>query len=177
MLDVFSYNGGFSVNAAAGGATSVLSLDISAAALESARENMQLNAHLPAVQQCQHEILAADAFDAMAQLAAQNRQFDMVIVDPPTFAGKQAQVAGAMKAYARLVELSLALLASGGTLVMASCSSRIPAADFFNLVHQTALAAGRPLQEIERTQHAIDHPVLETFPEGAYLKCLFSIVP
>jgi 23S rRNA (cytosine1962-C5)-methyltransferase len=80
-----------------------------------------------------------------------------------------------MAAYSRLVRLGLDVLNRNGTLVMASCSSRVAADDFFELVHGTALRVGRPLRELERTTHPLDHPV--RFPEGAYLKCLFAIAP
>ncbi|MGJ3239885.1 MAG: class I SAM-dependent rRNA methyltransferase [Anaerolineae bacterium] len=172
VLDVFSYNGGFSVNAAAGGARAVTSLDVSAQALASAQANMTLNQNLPTVAQCRHEIMVADAFEGLAQLADANTRYDLVIIDPPTFASSQDQVAGALGAYSRLVHLGLNVLVAGGTLVMASCSSRVPAEDFFALVHHSAMQAERPLQEIARTRHALDHPI--TFAEGAYLKCLFA---
>jgi len=174
VLDVFSYNGGFSVNAAAGGAISVTSLDISAPALSDAKENMQLNQSNENVANCQHDTIIADAFEGLQHLAQSGKTFDMVIVDPPTFASSQQQVEGALNAYEKLVRLALDVLEPGGIFVMASCSSRVPADDFFALVHNTAIRAGRPLNEIERTQHAIDHPI--TFAEGAYLKCLFSSV-
>lgn len=172
VLDVFSYNGGFSINSAKGGAKSVLSLDISAPALADAQANMALNEDDPAVASCQHEILIADAFDGLKNLADNRRKFEMVIVDPPTFASNQAQVEGALIAYQKLIRLALDVLAVDGILVMASCSSRVLAEDFFALVHNTAIRAGRPLHEIERTQHALDHPI--GFREGEYLKCLFA---
>jgi 23S rRNA (cytosine1962-C5)-methyltransferase len=84
-------------------------------------------------------------------------------------------VAGALRAYSQLLQLAFKLLPPGGTLVMASCSSRVNAATFFNLVHETAREVGRPLQEIERTGHPLDHPI--RFKEGAYLKCLFALTP
>lgn len=171
VLDVFSYNGGFSVYAAAGGAKSVTSLDISEPALQSARDNMALNMNNANVAQCQHETIAADAFESLAQLSEQGRKFDMVIVDPPSFANSQNQVNRALNAYSRLAELAVPLVANGGTLVMASCSSRVSADDFFKTIIQSAR---KPLHEIERTGHAIDHPI--GFPEGAYLKCLFANV-
>ena len=80
-----------------------------------------------------------------------------------------------MQAYSRLAVLALDVLEPGGILVMASCSSRVSAKSFFAAVNRAASGAGRPLDEIDRTGHAIDHPVL--FPEGAYLKCLFARVP
>ncbi|MCA9918529.1 MAG: hypothetical protein KC445_11290 [Anaerolineales bacterium] len=100
------------------------------------------------------------------------RRFEMVIIDPPAFAKRQDEVERALTAYGRLVRLGLKLLRPGGVLVMASCSSRVSAEQFFELVHKTALGVKRPLQEIERTGHALDHPL--GFPEGAYLKCLFA---
>ncbi|GAB5490935.1 MAG: 23S rRNA (cytosine(2499)-C(5))-methyltransferase [Phototrophicaceae bacterium] len=172
VLDVFSYNGGFSVNAAKGGAKSILSLDISAPALASAQANMSLNQDDDNINKCQHDILVADAFEGLKQLSFKRQKFDLVIVDPPTFASSQQQIEGAKQAYQNLVWLALDVLAPKGTLVMASCSSRIPASEFFDIVHTTAIRTGRPLKEIERSQHALDHPI--RFREGAYLKCLFA---
>jgi 23S rRNA (cytosine1962-C5)-methyltransferase len=95
-----------------------------------------------------------------------------VIVDPPAFARARAQVDRALSAYQRLTELSLSVLSPGGTLVQASCSSRIDAETFFDTVRGAARRVGRPLRELERTGHPLDHPV--RFDEGAYLKCLFA---
>lgn len=172
VLDVFSYNGGFSVNAAMGGAKHVTSVDISEPALKSAQANMARNQHHQAVANCEHAIMAKDAFEALTYLAIRKQTFDLVIVDPPTFASKQSQVDGALQAYHELVSRAVEVVKKGGTLVMASCSSRVPADTFFSVVHNAASRAGRPLSEFDRTQHALDHPV--TFPEGAYLKCLYA---
>ena len=98
-----------------------------------------------------------------------------MIVDPPALAKREDEVGGALAAYARLTRLALGVLAPGGTLVMASCSSRVSAERFYATVNGAAQQAGRPLHEIDRTGHAIDHPV--RFPEGAYLKCLFATAP
>jgi 23S rRNA (cytosine1962-C5)-methyltransferase len=98
-----------------------------------------------------------------------------VIVDPPAFARRPAQVEAALAAYRRLTRLSLAVLAPGGVLVQASCSSRVDAETFFRTVRHTAARAGRPLRAMERTGHALDHPI--SFKEGAYLKCLFAVAP
>lgn len=176
VLDVFAYNGGFSVNAAAGGAASVLSLDISQPALEDARYNMQLNADNANVAACDHEILAADAFEGLQTLAANGKQFDLVVVDPPSFAKRQNEVDGALAAYMRLTQLALDVVVPQGIVVMASCSSRVSAEAFYNAVFGAAHRAGHHLHEIQRTQHAPDHPIIDTFPEGAYLKCLYATV-
>jgi len=171
-LNVFAYTGGFSLYAARGGARRVTSLDISRPALLAAADNFALNAADTAVSAAAHELLAGDAFVELARLRDDGRQFDLVIIDPPAFAKKQAEVDRALSAYARLTQLGLAVLRPGGLLVQASCSSRVTADVFFSLVHQTAREAGRPLTEIARTGHALDHPI--RFPEAAYLKCLFA---
>ena len=93
---------------------------------------------------------------------------------PPSFASRQAQVDRALRAYAALTRLGVALLRPGGVLVQASCSSRVTADQFFDTVSRSARDAGRPLHETRRTGHAIDHPI--GFPQGAYLKALFASV-
>jgi 23S rRNA (cytosine1962-C5)-methyltransferase len=173
VLNVFAFSGGFSLYAARGGARQILSLDISRGALAAAERNFALNKGVAAVAAAKHETMAGDAFQTLAALV--NRQtFGLLIIDPPSFAKSQTEVDGALAAYRRLVELGLAVLRSPGTLVMSSCSSRVTADQFFALVNETARSAGRPLQEMTRTGHPIDHPI--TFPEGAYLKCLFARV-
>ena len=167
VLNVFAYTGGFSVYAARGGAKEVVSVDVSAPALESAVRNMAHNElTVP------HETIAEDAFDVLARMESQNRLFDVVILDPPMFAQSEKQIAAALSAYRKLTHLGLGILRKGGTLVQASCSSRVDANSFFESVHQSAKEAGRKLIEIERTGHALDHPI--RFKEGAYLKCLFA---
>lgn len=172
VLDVFAYSGGFSVYAAAGGARSVTSLDISAPALEAAAANLALNAADPHVAAAQHHLLAEDAFDGLERLRSAGQTFDMVIVDPPSFAKSAAEVERALASYARLTRLALGVLEPMGVLMMASCSSRVPAEDFFSMVLNTSSEVGRPLIEFRRTAHALDHPI--TFTEGAYLKALFA---
>ena len=174
VLDVFAYSGGFSVYAAAGGALSVTSLDASAPALEAAAANFALNQDNPQVAAAQHSIMVADAFAGLEQLAGDGQTFDMVIVDPPSFAKSASEIDGALAAYARLTRLALAVVAEGGVLVMASCSSRVKAADFFDTVTHTIRENDKMFIEMGRSGHALDHPV--TFPEGEYLKCLFASV-
>ena len=171
-LNVFAYTGGFSLYAARGGAPDVLSVDLSRPALAAAERNFILNRRLPAVAAARHATLAGNAFAVLADLRKQGRRFDLVIVDPPAFAKRASEVTGALQAYYRLTGLALGVTAPGGTVVLASCSSRVPAPVFFETVQTAAAQAGRPLHELERTGHALDHPV--AFPEGAYLKCLFA---
>ena len=175
VLNVFAYTGGFSVYAARGGAHQIVSTDTSAPALTVATRNLAHNRQLPTVASASHETVAGDAFEVLARMGKSDRRFEMVIVDPPAFASRQTQVAQALSAYQRLTRLSLGVLRPGGTLVQASCSSQVDRDLFFKTVNHAAVEAGRPLQEIERSGHALDHPI--TFREGAYLKCLFAIAP
>jgi 23S rRNA (cytosine1962-C5)-methyltransferase len=175
VLNVFSYTGGFSLAAAAGGASEVSSLDISAQALEQASRHVELNRAHPAVARVRHTPLQGDAFSGMDSLARAGERFGLVIVDPPSFAKERAQSDLALRQYGRLTRLALRLLEPGGLLVQASCSSRVPSDDFYETIQESAHTAGRPLQEWERTGHPLDHPA--PFPEGAYLKAVFAIVP
>ena len=175
VLDAFAYTCGFSVYAARGGARAVVSLDVSRPALAASARNFALNRGHPAIAAAAHELLAEDAFEALDRLGRSGRRFDLAIVDPPAFAKEGAQVQQALSAYAQLTRLGLGVLRPGGTLVQASCSSRVDADAFFAAVNRAAADVGRPLREIERTGHPLDHPV--GFPEGAYLKCLFATAP
>ena len=160
VLDVFSYAGGFSVHALVGGAQHVISLDISRPALDAAGANVALNPHTGT-----HETLAADAWAQLRAWTRAGRPFDLVIIDPPALAKRQSEVAGALRKYAELARLGAQLTARGGTLLLASCSSRVEAATFFR-IHADNLPA--PFRQTARTFHDVDHPV--EFAEGAYLK-------
>jgi 23S rRNA (cytosine1962-C5)-methyltransferase len=172
VLNVFAYTGGFSVYAARGGAKEVVSVDVSAPAIAASIRNMGHNQHIATVAAALHETIAEDAFDVLEHMASQKRLFDLVIIDPPMFAQSEKQIDGALSAYRKLTRLGLGVLRHGGTLAQASCSSRVESDSFFESIHRSAQEAGRRLTEIERTGHALDHPV--RFREGAYLKCLFA---
>lgn len=163
VLDIFAYAGGFSVHALAGGASHVTSLDISAQALAMAEANAALNLHHPP-----HSILAEDAFVALDRLAKAGQHFDLVIVDPPSFAKQASEVASALKAYRHLSRLALKVVKKGGILLLASCSARVGTDDFYSLQLDVLQASGRRFETLEKTAHDIDHPI--TFPEAAYLK-------
>jgi 23S rRNA (cytosine1962-C5)-methyltransferase len=172
VLNVFAYTGGFSVYAARSGAKQVVSVDISSPALQAAIRNFSHNEHIPAIKSATHEVIAEDAFDVLARMESQKQLFDLVIIDPPMFAQNQNQIEAGLSAYRKLTRLGLGVLRPGGILVQASCSSRIDAETFFDTIHKSARESGRKLMEIERTSHALDHPI--GFAEGAYLKCLFA---
>ncbi|MCE2472651.1 MAG: class I SAM-dependent methyltransferase [Anaerolineae bacterium] len=168
VLDVFAYSGGFTVYALAGGARSVTAIDVSEPALETLKFNVETNGF----DTDQVDVMAADAFEGMRQLIASKRKFNMVIVDPPAFANSRASMRNAVLAYRRLVEMALRLLANDGILVMASCSSRINADMFYQLVTRSASVAGYELEVLEKTSHALDHPI--AFAEAEYLKAVFA---
>lgn len=172
VLDVFSCNGGFGVHAAAGGARSVHSIDASPFAIRDAERNMALNAHLPAVAACRHETTIGEAFATLEKLNESRGRFDIVVVDPPSFAQNAPSIPKAITAYERLAQLAVPLVERGGLLVQASCSSRVDEATFVRAVHAGAARAGFDLDEVRRTGHAVDHPI--GFREGAYLKALFA---
>lgn len=174
VLNVFAYTGGFSVCAARGGARTVTSLDASAPALAAAERNFQHNDFDPAIAAARHRTVTGDAFELMEAMRDGGERFDLVILDPPSFAKSQAEVEGALHSYGRIIRLGLEVLSSPGLLVAASCSSRITADRFRGVVQETAASAGRSLDILQQTGHPLDHPI--GFPEGAYLKCVFATV-
>lgn len=166
VLDVFSYAGGFSVHALAGGAKEVVSLDISKQALALSKENAALNPHRGT-----HKTMAVDAFEGLENLRQAGKKFDVVIIDPPSFAKKDTEKERALKSYGRLAKLGVQLVAKNGILLLASCSSRVTADDFFETVLPIVQNSKRPFHITEKTFHDIDHPI--TFREGAYLKSIY----
>jgi 23S rRNA (cytosine1962-C5)-methyltransferase len=172
VLNVFSYTGGFSLYAARGGARSVTSLDLSVPALEAAQRNFAHNARHPAVAAAKHRVLAGDAFGLLPEIRDRGERFEVVIIDPPSFAKSQAEVERALGSYARIIRRGVEVLADGGLLVAASCSSRVTAEAFGHLVTEAVEKTGRSLRVLEQTGHAPDHPI--GFAEGAYLKCVFG---
>lgn len=163
VLDVFSYAGGFSVHALTNGAKEVTSVDISKQALQIAELNAGLNKFTGV-----HHTIAADAFELMSQLIEQEKRYDIVVIDPPSFAKQQSEISMAKKKYRELAVLGTRLTAKNGFLVLASCSSRITAQVFFDLTQHAIRSQNRPFKIINTTTHDIDHPV--SFAEGAYLK-------
>jgi 23S rRNA (cytosine1962-C5)-methyltransferase len=171
VLDCFSYTGGFTVNALAGGAKSVLSVDSSADALELCKENIILN-NLPAEK---HTTLEGDVFQLLRKFRDEARSFDMIILDPPKFAPTAAHAEKATRAYKDINLLAFKLLRAGGLLVTFSCSGGIDAGLFQKIVAGAALDAGVDAQIVEHLSQGADHPVSLHFPEGAYLKGLVCL--
>jgi 23S rRNA (cytosine1962-C5)-methyltransferase len=172
VLNAFSYTGGFSVYAARGGARSVCSLDASAPALMAAERNFGHNRDSAGVRAAKHGVLRGDAFELLARMRDSGERFEMVILDPPSFANTRTEVDRAIQSYERIMRLGIALLAPAGILVAASCTSRIGPDQFLGTARSAAAAEARHLQILEQTGHALDHPI--GFPEGAYLKCIVA---
>jgi 23S rRNA (cytosine1962-C5)-methyltransferase len=168
VLDCFCYSGGFSVNALAGGAKSVLSVDASADALALCRENVALNS-LPV---SRHTIQEGDVFLLLRKFRDEARSFDLIILDPPKFAPTAAQAEKAARGYKDINLLAFKLLRPGGLLVTCSCSGGVDAALFQKIVASAALDAGVDARILQHLEQAPDHPVALQFPEGAYLKGL-----
>ena len=164
VLDVFTNDGGFALNALYGGARSAILVDASKEALQRADRNAQLNKF------AEYSLVAADAFDTLDQMVESKESFDLVVLDPPSFTKSRKNLPGALKAYKRLNKLGLQLTKSGGFLATASCSHHVSEEDFLQSVHQAALSAGCELRLIHKNSQPFDHPVLLAMPETGYLK-------
>lgn len=173
VLDVFSCSGGFSVHAAGGGARSVTSVDRSDHALAQARDHMAANAALGTAG-TEHVTIAGDAFEVMASLLRGGRSYDVVVVDPPSFARSADQVPAALDAYRRLARSSAALVRPGGLHVQASCSARVDADMLAAAVDAGLADRGRGPSERWRTGQPTDHPV--GFAQGSYLAAVWSVL-
>lgn len=187
-LNVFSYSGGFSLYAARGGlagvdgvsgggptpggAVEVVSVDTAGPALRQARRHFALNQ--AELGQALHRTVEGDAFQILDGMTGEEGAFHLIILDPPSFATRKEQRDGALAAYGRLTRAALPLLAPGGTLVQASCSSRVEPEAFYRVIRRSVLESGRRLEGEARWGHALDHPI--GLPEGEYLKCLFGTV-
>ncbi|MDZ4717989.1 MAG: class I SAM-dependent methyltransferase [Roseiflexaceae bacterium] len=172
VLDCFCYSGGFSIAAAKAGATQITAVDSSESALELLHSNLGANGlHDQAV-----ETVASDVFRLLRQYRHEERQFDVIILDPPKFAHSHGQIERATRGYKDINLIALQLLRPGGVLATFSCSGLISADLFQKVVFGAALDAHRDVQVIERLSQSPDHPLLLTFPEGDYLKGLICRV-
>lgn len=171
VLNCFSYTGGFSVYAALDKAR-VVSVDISAPAVEAARQHFVLNGLDPD----QHEFHTANVFDYLEQARQEGRQFDVVVLDPPAFAKSQGARNQALSAYRRLNLLGMQVLRPGGILLSCSCSGVVGMDDLLGILAQSSQRLGRSVQLLESFTHGVDHPIHLAMPETAYLKAVFCRV-
>jgi 23S rRNA (cytosine1962-C5)-methyltransferase len=166
VLNCFAYTGGFSLYALRGNAAHVTSVDIGKGLAEATATNLRIN-QLPAEQ---HSYETEDCFSLLDNYARAGRSFQLVILDPPSFARNRNNSRAALRAYTRLNVLALRVLAEGGLLVSASCTSQIGPEQFRTMLADAAMRSERWLQIIHEAGQPIDHPVPVGFPEGRYLK-------
>ena len=171
VLNCYSYTGGFSVAALAGGAAEVTSVDSSGPALERATAHVALNGF----DATRHTAIDADVNATLRRFIEQGRRFDAIVLDPPKFAATAAQAERAARAYKDINRLAFALLEPGGLLFTFSCSGGVSADLFHKIVAGAGLDAGIDGQIHARTGAAPDHPMTVTFPEGEYLKGLVIV--
>jgi 23S rRNA (cytosine1962-C5)-methyltransferase len=169
-LDAFSYHGGFALQLARK-ATHVIAIDQDADAVARTRENAAKNGLANLEARAQNAVEALRAFDK------EGRKFDTIVLDPPAFAKRKDGVEGALRAYREINYRAVRLLAPGGLLVTCSCSGRVTAELFGEVVGWAAQEAKRPLQLLEKRGAGRDHPPLVGVPETEYLKCWFLLAP
>ena len=166
VLNCFSYTGGFAVSALLGGCTEVLSVDTSQAALDIARENVELNG----LDLTKAQFVRDDVFKLLRRYRDEGEKFDLIVMDPPKFVENKNQLNGACRGYKDINMLAMQLLNPGGILLTFSCSGLMATDLFQKIIADAALDAQRDVQFIEQFRQAADHPVIASYPEGMYLK-------
>ncbi|WP_172148827.1 class I SAM-dependent rRNA methyltransferase [Pseudomonas tumuqii] len=167
VLDLFSYIGGWGVQAAAFGATEVMCVDASAFALDGVERNAALNSLSEKV-----ACIEGDVFAALKELKSAEERFDVVIADPPAFIKRKKDLKNGEAAYRRLNEAAMRLLNKDGILVSASCSMHLPEDDLQNILLTSARHLDRNIQLLERGAQGPDHPVHPAIAETRYIKSL-----
>ena len=163
VLDCCTHTGSFALNAAKGGAKSVLAMDISDTALQMAAKNADLN-HLNL------SFRQGDVFEVLNDLKKEHAFFDFIILDPPAFTKSRKTYHNARKGYREINSEAMRLLPRGGYLATASCSHFMPKEQFEKMLTDAAEDAGVSIRIIEQRGAAPDHPVMPAIPETEYLK-------
>ena len=167
VLDLFSYIGGWGLQAAQAGAADVACVDSSSSALDMVEHNAGLNGLTDRVMMIQ-----GDAFEVLKALRADRERFDLVIADPPAFIKRRKDANKGLEAYRRLNQQAMQLLGKDGILTSASCSHHLQADKFHSAIHQSARHLDRQWQILERGHQGPDHPVHPAIPETEYIKCI-----
>jgi 23S rRNA (cytosine1962-C5)-methyltransferase len=172
VANLFSYTGGFSVNAALGGAPQVTSVDVAEPAIVAARAHFSENGLDPAA----HVFAAVDAFEWLESERKRGERYDLIVTDPPSFAPSERALPAALAAYRDLNALALTLIPDGGLLCAASCSSHVDLPAFLGTLAEAGRIARRPLTVLETHGQPLDHPSPPAFAEGRYLKFVICAV-
>jgi 23S rRNA (cytosine1962-C5)-methyltransferase len=172
VLDCFSYTGGFTLNALQSGAAAVTSVDSSALAIETLKQNIALN-KLDAVE---HIAIQSDVNKQLRAFKDSGEKFDIIVLDPPKYAPSRSALDRAARAYKDLNRIAMLLLNNGGLLATFSCSGAMDMENFKQVLAWAALDAGKQVQFIYQFCQPEDHPVRASFPEGEYLKGLLCRV-
>lgn len=172
VADVCCYTGGFSLRLLVAGARSVHGVDVSAGALERARDNAARNGLEDALSSGRWTLERSDAFSWLQARREAGRRFGMIVLDPPRFARSSRGVPQALRGYASLNELAVDCLEPGGILVTCSCTGRVSREQFLGVLAGVEERTGRRIRVVEQRGQPGDHPVSPTCPETAYLKCL-----
>lgn len=172
VLNCFSYTGGFAVYALRGGAKKVINVDSSADALSLAEKNLSLNK----IDSSRYENTRDDVFKYLRKLRDTNKQFDVIILDPPKFAESVSQVEKASRGYKDINLLALKSLKKNGVLFTFSCSGHITQELFNKIVSDAAIDSGREVHILKFLTQSSDHTISTSFPEGLYLKGLVCVV-
>ncbi len=172
LLNLFSYTGAFSVLGHKAGAREIASVDLAPKAHARARRNLALNG----LDESRHEFIAGDAFKVLAKMAERQRQFDLIVLDPPSFAQAKGRVFSAQKDYRELVEGCLAVAAPGALLAAVSNTLKISAEEIDRAIGDAAVRARRQVRVVERRGLPVDFPVPAGFLEGNYLKFFLCAV-
>lgn len=168
VLDCFCYSGGFTLNALRAGAAEVTSVDSSALAIETLRQNVIYNDF----ESTKHFTVLSDVNKYLRQLAENQEKYDLIVLDPPKYAPSRSALEKASRAYKDLNRRGLMLLNSGGLLATFSCSGAMDIDTFKQVLAWAALDAGKEIQFIKQFCQPEDHPVRASFPEGEYLNGL-----
>lgn len=172
VLNMFCYTGGFSLYALRGGAKSVDSVDISQKAIDLVNINVAHN--FP--EATHHKAVAADAFEYLSAQKAQNRTYDLIILDPPAFAKHRDAVKNALRGYQRINAKAIEMIRPGGILFTFSCSQAVDKEAFRLAVFSAAAQVGRKVRILHQLHQPQDHPINIYHPEGEYLKGLVLFV-
>ncbi|MBD8495929.1 class I SAM-dependent rRNA methyltransferase [Pseudomonas syringae] len=167
VLDLYSYIGGWGIQAGAFGASEVFCVDASAFALDGVERNAALNGFAEKV-----TCIEGDVFEALKELKASEERFDVIVADPPAFIKRKKDMKNGEGAYRRLNEQAMRLLSKDGILVSASCSMHLPEDDLQNILLQSARHLDRNIQLLERGGQGPDHPVHPAIVETRYIKSI-----